>query len=189
MLPQEALISTAEWAGAAGAVVGTAVGAVAMRLAEKTPFIDEGSHVYATPDFETMEAVLEVCEANGLEPGREITDEKVVRALMSDTRTIINVTREEVLEEMGDPAGALMFPVKKPVESGEEAVGMLKKRGLEAEVIDPLGDQTEGEMVFVKVEGLPWLLGFRRHVLKMGGGMPPKWDRQKTLDFAKPDQA
>ncbi len=170
----------------AGALItGAVLGAAAMRGFMRSPVHDEGSSVYATPDIEALEAVLEACTVNGLEPKYEITDEKTIRALMSDGHTIFNVTRPDVWEEMGHPTGAPMLRVGDPLIAAERARDVFVDRGYEADVIAPMEDQTEGKMFFVKTDALATgLLGFREHAIKMGK-KPPRWNPFKVLQFAR----
>jgi hypothetical protein len=102
---------------------------------------------------------------------------------MSDNRTVFLVTRPDVWEEMGQPTAAPMLKVKKPAEAAEKAKSLLQEKGFSAEIIDTLGDQTDGEILFVKTDALSCgLMGFREHVVKMGS-KPPKWNPQKTPSF------
>lgn len=168
-----------------GLVAGLAVGGLAVRQYMKSPLHDQGFSVYSTPDIETLEAVLEACAINGLEPEYELPDEKVIRAIMNDGRTVFNVTREDVWDEMGNPAGAPMLRVKDPYDAAQNAQCVFRRRGFEdAEIIEPMEDQTKGKMFFVKTAALPWLLGFREHVIRMGE-RPKKWNPLKTLQFAR----
>lgn len=156
-----------------------------MRKFMRSPLYDEGFSVYATPDIESLQAVVDVCQQNGLEPKKEITDEKTIRALMSDGHTVFNTTRPDVWQEMGRPAGAPMLRVKDPEVAAENARALFAERGILASVIEPMADQTAGKMFFVRTPALECgMIGFREHVTKMGD-RPPKWRVGKALDFTK----
>lgn len=185
---QEAITHTPEFvryavAGGAGAILG----GFAMRKFMRSPLNDEGFSVYTTPDINALQAVIDVCAENGLEPSKEITDENVIRALMSDGRTVFNTSRPEAWEAMGQPAGAPMLRVKNPREAADSAVRIFGDKGFEAEILEgPVEEAVEGEMHFVSTDALACgLIGFREHVVKMGD-KPPAWDPGKQLGFAEP---
>src|SRR6185437_12881258 len=118
-------------------------GGLAVRGYMRSLVHDEGHRCFITPDFEALQAVVDVCAENGLEPSREIADEKVVQALMSDNSTVFLVTRPDVLEEMGEPTAAPMLRVKNPIEAARRAQALFIERGFSGEVIDPISDQTK----------------------------------------------
>lgn len=162
---------------------GAVIGGVAVRSYMKSLLNDEGHRVYVTPDFEALQAIIGVCETNGLEPAREIKDEMVYQVLMGDNRTVFLVTRPDVWEDMGRPTAAPMLRVKDPLNAAMEAQKALQEKGFSSEVISPMADQTEGEIFFVRTDALSCgLIGFREHVVKMGP-KPPKWSPQRTPEF------
>jgi len=163
--------------------MGAVLGGLAVRGYMRSLVHDEGHRCFITPDFEALQAVVDVCAENGLEPSREIADEKVVQALMSDNSTVFLVTRPDVLEEMGEPTAAPMLRVKNPIEAARRAQALFIERGFSGEVIDPISDQTKGDILFVKTDALACgLIGFREHVVKMGK-KPPRWHVGRVLGF------
>ncbi len=176
-------INPAEALGLVG--TGAVLGGLAVRTYMNSFLHDEGHRVFAAPNFNALQAIVSVCEDNGLNPSLEISDEKVVQALMDDNRTAFVVTRPDVWEEMGSPSAAPTFRVKHPAEAAEKARAKLIEKGFSAETISPTADQQEGEMVFVKTDALvSGLIGFRQHVIKMGP-KPPKWTPNKLLGFTR----
>jgi hypothetical protein len=175
-------VSPVEAVGLIG--MGAVLGGAAVRGYMNSLLHDEGHRVYVTPDFESLQAVIDVCGENGLEPSREIANEKVVQALMDDNSTVFLVNRPDVWEELGQPTAAPMLRVKKPGEAAERASALFKEKGFTGEVVSPLEDQDEGEIVFVLTDALSCgMIGFREHVIKMGK-KPPKWSLGKPLGFA-----
>jgi hypothetical protein len=166
---------------------GATLGAVAVRGYMRSLLHDEGHRVYIAPDFNALKAIVEVCDINGLEPSREITDEKVSQALMSDNKTVFLVAKDEVLDELGGPTAAPMLRVKDPEEAANTAQLTLMSKGFEAKILNPLEGQSEGEIRFIKTNALSCgLIGFREHVVKMGS-KPPKWNPARSMDFTSPN--
>ena len=127
---------TPESAGLIG--TGAVMGGLAVRSYMRSFLNDRGHQVYLTPDFEALQAVVSVCEDNGLEPNREISDEKVVQALMGDNRTVFLVSRPDVWDEMGRPSAAPMLHVKNPVLAAEKAITLFREKGYIGETMIPI---------------------------------------------------
>jgi len=65
-------------------MLGFGGGLILSAVYNKSPLSDQGSFIFPTPSMEAFAAVLDIHRASGIYPALDISDEFVVRALMSD---------------------------------------------------------------------------------------------------------
>ncbi len=142
------------------------------------PIVDRGSRIFTVADERTLNSVVRILGQLGLKPRYRIFSSGIKRVVMADNMTIINCTTDEELwRQIGRPAAALALRVKDPEVSAAQAVQVLRAAGFvagEPRQLDP--DIPRNTMCYVRTDAfINTLLVFRKHSVKMGGGIPPRW--------------
>lgn len=137
------------------------------------PFPDRNYQVFTATSPEAKAALIELLGQHGSTPRFRMDTDDVERAIFWDG-TIINYSRPEMFERVGQPAAAIGLVVRDPAASALNAVRHLRDRGFEAAMIE--GAEPGLPIVFVTTDAFNGTaLVFRKHVLRMGQ-RPDAWN-------------
>ena len=141
------------------------------------PFPDWGNAIFVCPTQAARKALFQVLEQHGLTPNKRVRSDFVDRAIFFNRfRFIVNVTRPEDWNLLGNPATGLALVVNDPLSAAQMAKNTLEQAGYSSQVFEnPDADVPPGALAIVTSEALPhWVLVFRKHFTKMGPP-PPAW--------------
>lgn len=141
------------------------------------PFPDWGNAVFVCPDDASRKALFTVLKTHGLTPDKRAQSDFVDRAIFFRRfRFIVNVTKPEDWDLLGNPGAGLAVVVNNPLIAAEQAKAILEQAGYYSAVFrNPDKDVPEGALAIVTSQALPhWVLVFRQHFTKMGSP-PPAW--------------
>lgn len=155
------------------AVCGIALGAFLTRCYSTSLIDDQGWTIFTSPDARSYDAIVEL-----LGPPRWRLNTPLAKRSIYPHGLVLNLVSDKSTKDwVGDKLGAIARRVQNPLSEARSAVAWLHVQGFKADLLsDPDPTVNRGAMVFVKTDALPFLIIYRKHVVKMTpkGGQRPK---------------